>query len=593
MNRWRTDNPWGYILAAVSVLLVAAGSIQFIAQRLIGKLAGVALARLTPFEYVGLWGAVTPASRYGLPAWNMGHWAVVLILSTLLLAVVTVTIVLLRRRGRNPELLKGLAPVGDVIKHAGRKQLMRRAHSLRPLLSNPKPEDVGFLIATYRGTEVWVSIEDPIILVGPSRSGKGFYFIIEMIMRAPGAVVTTSCKVDNVKLTLGVREGTGGAALVFAPGVDSAAGLGHKLRWNPISGCEEHHTLDRRMEALIPKDTYGSGTTNGGHWDILGRQLATALFHAAALDGKTVDDVWGWVVNVARAHEAHDIISAHPKGLPEHAARLSSVLTADPEKRDTSWATLATVLSWMGSRSVREWLKPDAGHNFDIPEFLLTRGTLFMIGNEDGTGGYQQVVGALVQEIDYVAEGIAAAMPGSRLDPSVSFILDEAANFHLASLPKLISAGGGVGRQVVAVFQSRSQMSAWGPGNDRAMWDAAAVKIVLPGGADEQDLRGLSALVGETTEKRLSFSESDRGGTSSWSEQEKSILTGSAIRTMPKGTALIFHREMKPIVGRLSSWLQLKDAKTMQGAERELSTALQDQSQYAQLVRDHIARQSK
>lgn len=592
-NRWRSADPRPIIFGIVALLLVLLGVIQYLAVHCVLLAANLPGKPLNILDYLGLWGTNQPGERTGAPGWDDLHMTFVVLFSITILTAVILGIVLWRKRVKNPEYLPGLASMSDVVKHAGERQLLTRARGLRPSLLRPTATDVGFQIATFRRTPVWVSVEDPMILVGPSRSGKGFYFVVKMIINAPGAVVTTSCRVDNVKLALNARKKDGRSVHIFGPGVESVQGLGHELRWNLITGCDDYKTLERRIEALVPRDSYGAGTTNGGHWDILGRQLASALFHAAALGDKTVDDIWGWVVNAVRADEALEIIRGDPRGLPEHADRLAAVLNLDAEKREVSWGTLATVLAWLGSRSVREWLKPEPGHNFDIPAFLLNRGTLFLVGNEDGSGGYQQVVGGLVAEIDYVADGIASAMPGSRLDPSVSFILDEAANFHIATLPKLISAGGGSGKQVLAVFQSRSQMAAWGPANDRAMWDAAAIKVVLPGGSDEQDLRALSALIGETSEVRESWSQSDNGGSSSFSEQERSIMTAANIRTMPKGTALIFHREMKPIVGRLSSWLTLPEAPQMKESEKALSLQMRQRSQYATQVDEQIAKGSR
>ena len=40
--------------------------------------------------------------------------------------------------------------------------------------------------------DVWASVEDSMLLLGPPRSGKGLHLVIPMILDAPGAVVTTS-----------------------------------------------------------------------------------------------------------------------------------------------------------------------------------------------------------------------------------------------------------------------------------------------------------------------------------------------------------------------------------------------------------------
>jgi hypothetical protein len=56
---------------------------------------------------------------------------------------------------------------------------------------------------------VWASVEDSILLIGPPRSGKGLHVVINAILDAPGAVVTTSTRPDNLTATFRreAREG--------------------------------------------------------------------------------------------------------------------------------------------------------------------------------------------------------------------------------------------------------------------------------------------------------------------------------------------------------------------------------------------------
>jgi type IV secretion system protein VirD4 len=65
---------------------------------------------------------------------------------------------------------------------------MRRAAHLRPGLSNAKPTDVGYRIGRSRGTDVWASIEDSILVIGPPRFGKGAHIVINAILDSPGPV---------------------------------------------------------------------------------------------------------------------------------------------------------------------------------------------------------------------------------------------------------------------------------------------------------------------------------------------------------------------------------------------------------------------
>ncbi|MGU7875807.1 type IV secretory system conjugative DNA transfer family protein, partial [Escherichia coli] len=90
------------------------------------------------------------------------------------------------------------------------------ASTLRPSVSDPKPADVGYLLGRSHGRQVWASVEDSILLIGPPRAGKGMFVAINAILDAPGAVVTTSTRPDNLTATLRARLRRGPVA-VFDP----------------------------------------------------------------------------------------------------------------------------------------------------------------------------------------------------------------------------------------------------------------------------------------------------------------------------------------------------------------------------------------
>lgn len=127
----------------------------------------------------------------------------------------------LRRRSRkvetDPRRLAGTATTHEVTQAASGKALLRRASTLRPSLENPAPTDVGYLIGTSKGRQVWASVEDSILLIGPPRSGKGLHVVINAILDASGAVVTTSTRPDNLTATLRARQRDGRPVAVFDP----------------------------------------------------------------------------------------------------------------------------------------------------------------------------------------------------------------------------------------------------------------------------------------------------------------------------------------------------------------------------------------
>jgi hypothetical protein len=121
------------------------------------------------------------------------------------------------RRGTRDQ-FPGLAARREITAATGTRALMTRRHVLRPSLATATatPSELGYLLGQSRGVDCWASVEDSLIVLGPPRSGKGLHCVIPMILDAPGAVLTTSTRPDNLAATLQARSYDGPAA-VFDP----------------------------------------------------------------------------------------------------------------------------------------------------------------------------------------------------------------------------------------------------------------------------------------------------------------------------------------------------------------------------------------
>jgi type IV secretory pathway TraG/TraD family ATPase VirD4 len=117
------------------------------------------------------------------------------------------------------------------------------------------------------------------VMLGPPRSGKGVHIVINAILDAPGAVITTSTRPDNLTAALAARSKVGPVAVLdpqgLAPGIPSAT------RWSPIRGCENPQTAMIRAKALTAGAA--SGTTDSNLWQSSAEAAVRALLHAAAL----------------------------------------------------------------------------------------------------------------------------------------------------------------------------------------------------------------------------------------------------------------------------------------------------------------------
>jgi type IV secretion system protein VirD4 len=458
----------------------------------------------------------------------------------------------------DPTRVEGLADRRQVTAIAGSKALQTRATTLRPSLTHPTPGDLGYFLGRSKGIGCWASVEDSIVVVGPPRSGKGFNLVIPAILDAPGAVITTSTRADNLAATMTARA-VGRPVAVFDP-QGLAAGLSSSLRWSPIRGCERAQTAMIRAWALCADA--GKGTESGSFWRQQTITAVRCLLHAAALAGRNPTDLYRWSLTPAAAKEAVDILVDTPGAASAWDRALDAIIAADPRQRDSVWAMVANAFAALADPHVLAAVSPGPDQGFDPAAFLRDRGTLYLLGTASGASATASLVAALVEDVVEVARQLAASSPGARLDPPLALILDEAANYPLPSLGALMSEGGGTGITTMTVLQSLAQArDRWGVETAGAIWDSAIVKLVLPGSSNADDLSDISRLLGDRTVVERTETIQPGGGRSfSSSKEQRPILDPATIRTIPPGHALLLLRSARPIMLTLRPWTARPDA---------------------------------
>lgn len=554
-----------FALFGVAVVLRGAGSVAAF------------LAGAEPPE-VGFAGGVNvllapadPAAALGAPGLNaVVYWVVAALLLGLLTTVIVWAWARIRRHARavttDPRQLQGTASGHDVVSSASSKSLLHRAATLRPSLARPKPEDMGFLLGRSHGKQIWASVEDSILLIGPPRSGKGLHVVIPAILDAPGAVVTTSTRPDNLTVTLKARERLGPVA-VFDP-QHLAEGIPAGLRWSPIRGCEDPLTAMIRATGLAAATELSSGgVEGGGFWEGKTRVALQALLHAAALDHRTPAELFRWTLDPAAAAEAVAILTGSPLAATGWAESLEAMLDSDPRTRDSIWQGVSLALAALADPRVLDSVSPSEGEHFDPEQFIRHRGTLYLLATGAGAGNSAALVAAFVEDLVETARRMAARSPGARLDPPLLLALDEIGNLApLPSLPTLMAEGGGTGITTMPVLQSLAQArDKWSENQAAAIWDASIAKIVLGGASNSRDLQDLSTLIGERDEFTNSVTLGDYGSRSSQrSIRRVPILPPDRIRTLPFGTGVILLRSAPPIITDLHPWPQRKDGDVLQ-----------------------------
>lgn len=548
----------------VAVVLRAAGSIAAFltgaAQPEVGIAGGINV----------LFDPLDPAAALEAPALNaIIYWAVAMTLLLGLGGLIGWGWMKWRRHSRaadaDPHKLAGTATSHEVAANASAKSLLHRAATLRPSLERPAPEDVGYLLGRSHGKQIWASVEDSILLIGPPRSGKGLHIVIPAILDAPGAVVTTSTRPDNLTVTLRARARLGPVA-VFDP-QRLAEGIPAGLRWSPIRGCEDPLTAMIRATGLATATELSSGgVEGGGFWEGKTRIALQALLHAAALDHRSPTELFRWTLDPSAAAEAVAILIGSPLAATGWAESLEAMLDADPRTRDSIWQGVSLALSSLADPRVLDAVSPSDGEHFDPETFIRSRGTLYLLATGAGAGNSSALVAAFVEDLVETARRMAARSPGARLDPPLLLALDEIGNLApLPSLPTLMAEGGGTGITTMPVLQSLAQArDKWSENQAAAIWDASIAKIILGGASNSRDLQDLSTLIGERDEFTDSITLGDYGSRSNQrSVRRVPILPPDRIRTLPFGTGVILLRSAPPIITDLHPWPKRADSQTL------------------------------
>ncbi|MEV7265787.1 type IV secretory system conjugative DNA transfer family protein [Micromonospora aurantiaca] len=512
----------------------------------------------------------------------VAYWITTAVFLGALAAAGTWVWVRLRRHSRkietDPRRLAGTATAHEVTQTASAKALLKRASTLRPSLSDPDASDVGYLLGRSRGKQVWASVEDSILLIGPPRSGKGLHVVINAILDAPGAVVTTSTRPDNLTATLRARERDGRPVAVFDP-QHLAEGIPAGMRWSPIRGCHDPLTAMIRATGLAAATGLSSGgVESGGFWEGKTRTALQSLLHAAALDHRPPSELFRWTLDPTAAAEAVAILTNSTQAATGWADSLGAMIDSDPKTRDSIWQGVALALGALADPRVLDAVSPRAGEDFDPESFIRKRGTLYLLATGAGAGASAALVAAFVEDLIETARRIAARSPGARLDPPLLLALDEIGNLApLPSLPTLMAEGGGTGITTLPVLQSLAQArEKWSDNAAGAIWDASIVKIILGGASNSRDLQDLSTLIGERDEYTDSVTLGDHGTRSNQrSVRRVSILPPDRIRTLPFGTGVTLLRSAPPIVTDLRPWPARPDGEQLKTDRAEVEALLQ------------------
>jgi len=410
-----------------------------------------------------------------------------------------------------------------------------------------RASDVAYHYGKSYREDIWFNIERPIVVTGPARSGKGYGFVVGQIIEAPGAVITTSTRVDNYQMTAMCRAARGP---IWIFNLDGEGNLPHTIRWSPLEGLDNPAKAAERAVTLVRSSGFSGGQNE--EWATTSELIVQALLLAAARQKKNIGTVANWALSPKNVEEPlRYIIESEVEVSRETRTEWNNILEAlkgdDQRMQSNKWLGVANAFKALMVPGVRNHLdvSMDDPTRFKTEEFIASGGTVYVIGRGAKSTSHTSGTSGLLYSmfLDHVTDTAheMSQRTGGRLDPPLTLILDELANIHpWAGVARMASAGSGEGIQLISVFQNRKQaVTAYGDDVTDTIWSNSLI-LRLQGEKDPDDLADNSRSMG-TYAAPTKSSSTDNGNRKTVSEgtEQRPVVDVDELRRLGKGNGLI------------------------------------------------------
>ena len=313
-------------------------------------------------------------------------------------------------------------------------------------------------------------------------------------------------------LSFPVRSRDGRPCLVLDP-FGLAGGL-PELVWDPIAGCVDPMVAERRAKAF----TAGTikAALGGGYGDDAARFYAAeaakviqAFFHAAALTGRSLDDVLrlgreSWRAPASRPRFSCSI----PMPRRIWLGLLHGALHGDDRTAGNTITTVQQAMSLFFQEQIRRRCVPSPGRPAtDLADVIRRGGTIYLLGREDPYASASPLMTAVAEHVLDTALGLANTSPWGRLCPPLLACLDELPS--TAPLPTLrtrMANERALGISFIYAAQTWRQLAAiFGEHEARALFGLTNVLVMFGGSKDGAFNQEISDLVGQVRVTRRTW----------------------------------------------------------------------------------------
>ena len=395
-----------------------------------------------------------------------------------------------------------------------------------------------------------------LVVVGPTQSGKTTSLAVPAILTWPGPVLAASVKTDLLRDTQAARACRGRVWRIDPTGCTGSAGD----EWFLLGDCTDWRMAGAMATDLCQAARADGTTADGEFWYATAAKLLAPLFHAAALDRRSMADVVRWV-DTQEIGELADVLER--VGAPEALDAARATWCRDDRTRSSVYTTAETVLAPFAHSAAAPSTPTRMTPARFVPSDLLAgdgANTLYLCAPAHDQRRLRGYFTALTQQVlTHAFE--CSTRTAQPLDPPLLVVLDEAAHIApLAELDALAATCASHGIQLVTIWQDLAQVRGRYGARAPTVLNNHRAKLFLPGIADPDTLEYASRLVGDEEVAHPSVTRDPTGRrTTTSTTASRRLLPPEALRCLPPGQAVLVYGTLPPARLRLRPWWARKE----------------------------------
>ena len=397
----------------------------------------------------------------------------------------------------------------------------------------------GLILGRLNGATIVSDDPSHVLVVGPTRSGKGVSFVMPNGYSWRGSSVWFDPKRELFEAIGAHRQALGDKVFMFSPGERETH------RFNPLDFIrrDAHMATDAAVVAsfIVPE-----GTGSSEIWARTGRQLLTALIgyviasprYEAQRHLRAVTNLTATGVEFLRV--LTNIRDDEQEFLPSWVVQgLNQFIALEKETRNSAFFNLTAALNpWTNDLVAAATASTD----FDIAQLRKDPTAIFIGCSVAQLDIFRPIIKILIQQVHDV---LMTRMPGPDEPHQVLIVIDEFRQLgKMESLVSKLTINAGYGFRMVLILQDLAQLDElYGRATRQTTVSACQVKLFIRMN-DLETSEYVSKMLGSTTiEVRTPIIRAGKGifaaRDKSVSYQERALRSAEELRQMPSDRAIV------------------------------------------------------